>query len=59
MSARIALNSTATMMPLYLTAVTQFRPKPGMDTSAQIASVPLVSYLFSLLFSLFAQARIT
>lgn len=59
MSARIALNSTATMMPLYLTSVTKFTPKPGMDTSAQIASVPLVSYTFSLLFSLFAQARIT
>jgi hypothetical protein len=33
MSARIALNSTATMMPLYLKVVTQFEPAKGMDTS--------------------------
>ena len=59
MSARIALNSTATMLPLYLTSVTQFKPKPGMDTSPQIASVPLVQYICSLLFSVCLQAKIT
>ena len=59
MSARIALNSTATMMPLYLKTVTEFTPRPGMETSGQIAAVPLVSYIFSLLFSLFLQAKIT
>ena len=59
MSARIALNTTATMMPLYLTSVTKFTPAPGMDTSPQIASVPLVQYICSLLFSVFLQAKIT
>ena len=59
MSARIALNATATMMPLYLRTVCLFTPRPGMETSAQIASVPLVSYIFSLIFSLTLQARIT
>ena len=59
MSARIALNSTATMMPLYLKVVTEFEPIEGMDTSPQIAAVPLVQYICSLLFSVFLQAKIT
>ena len=59
MSARVALNSTATMMPFYLTTVTEFIPRPGMETSLMISLVPLVSYIFSLVFSLFLQARIT
>ena len=59
MSARIALNTTATMMPLYLTSVTKFTPAKGMDTSPQIASVPLVQYICSLLFSVCLQAKIT
>ena len=42
MAARIALNATATMMPLYLKTVTEFKPKEGMETSGQIAAVPLV-----------------
>ena len=34
MSARIALNATATMLPLYLRTVCLFTPRPGMETSA-------------------------
>ena len=33
MAARIALNATATMMPLYLKTVLEFTPRPGMETS--------------------------
>lgn len=57
MFARLALNMTATFTPLYLTSVTGFVTDGG--TSPVIASVPLSAYVFSLLFSVFAQAPIT
>ena len=53
MFARIALNCNATMMPFYLVSVTQFEPLPGLETSPTIALVPLLTYISSLLFTLF------
>lgn len=53
MFARISLNTTATMLPLYLEETTKFEPKPGMFTPIALASVPLAAYLFSLLYSVF------
>lgn len=53
MFARIALNVTATMMPLYLTTVAGFVQKPGKGIPYQIALVLLCSYTFSLLYSLY------
>ena len=51
MFARISLNTTATMMPLYLTTVSKYEPIDGMVTPIELASVPLASYIASLLFS--------
>lgn len=59
MFARLALNCNATMMPFYLISVTQFKPLPGLYTSPVIALVPLLTYTFSLLFTLFLQKKIT
>jgi len=59
MFARISLNTTATIMPLYLDVVTKFEPPEGKDTSIALAAVPLASYIASLLFSVFLQNWIT
>jgi len=60
MFARIALNTNATMQPLYLTTVTKFgEDLPADQTPLQLALVPLVSYICSMLFSVFLQAKIT
>lgn len=59
MFARIALNSTATMMPLYLTTCTGFVMVPDKGIPPQIALVPLCSYICSLIYTLYGQARIT
>ena len=59
MFARISLNTTATIMPLYIDVVTEFKPPEGRDTSIAIAAVPLVAYLASLLFSVFGQNWVT
>ena len=59
MFARIALNITATCMPLYLDTVSEFKPKPGMDTAVALASVPLAAYLCSLIFSVTLQNWLT
>ena len=59
MFARISLNTTATIIPLYLDVVTEFKPKEGMETSYAIAAVPLCSYICSLIFSLTLQNPIT
>ena len=59
MFARIAYNTTATIMPLYLDVVTEFKPEGNRDTSYVIAAVPLASYLFSFIFSLTLQNYIT
>ena len=59
MFARIALNTTATIMPLYLNEVSKFEPPAGMDTPVALAAVPLAAYISSLLFSVFLQKWIT
>ena len=59
MFARISLNTTATMMPLYLSTVSQYTPIDGMATPIELASVPLASYISSLLFSVTLQNWIT
>lgn len=59
MFARVSLNTTATMMPLYLSVVTRFEAMEGKDTPVEIAAVPLLSYVCSLVFSVTLQTRIT
>jgi hypothetical protein len=59
MFARLALNSNATMMPFYLITVTKFQPLEGLNISPEIALVPLITYISSLLFTLFAQKPLT
>ena len=53
MFARVAMNTTATIMPLYLKEVTKFTAPAGMETPIALASVPLTAYICSLLFSVF------
>lgn len=59
MFARISLNTTATIMPLYLDVVTEFKPPEGRETAIAIAAVPLTAYIASLIFSLFGQNWVT
>ena len=58
MSSRVALNVTATLMPLYLTRALGFSGDRQLDTSFAIAAVPLYLYICSMLFSVFCQARV-
>ena len=58
MFARVALNVTATVMPLYLTETLGFVGKGEIDTSFNIAAVPLFAYICSMFFSIFGQAKI-
>jgi len=59
MFARISLNVTASIMPLYLDVVTEFKPPEGKDTNLALAAVPLSAYIASLLFSVFLQNWMT
>lgn len=60
MFARIALNTTATIMPLYLVKTQGFLPKDGGEgTNINVAGVPLSSYVASLCWSAFAQNWVT
>jgi len=59
MFARIALNCTATMWPFYLQETTAFKPSGNLETPYQVAAVPLVSFIGSLVESLVLQQRIT
>ena len=59
MFARVAMNVTATIMPLYLKQVSKFTAPAGMDTPIALASVPLTAYISSFLFSVFLQNWIT
>jgi hypothetical protein len=54
MFARLALNCNATMMPFYLVSTLQFKPLDGLETSPYIAIVPLITYISSLVFTLYA-----
>lgn len=59
MFSRISLNTSATIMPLYLDVVTEFKPSEGHDTNIALAAVPLSAYIASLLFSVFLQNWMT
>ena len=60
MLVRIAVNVTMTMQPFYLFEVTQFKGDDADDpTTPQLALVPLISYLMSMIFSVFIQRRMT
>lgn len=59
MFARISLNTTATIMPLYLDKVTKFVPATEGGTSINLAAVPLSAYLASFLFSVLLQNWVT
>jgi len=58
MSARVALNVTATIMPLYLTQSLGFVGEKKIDTNFAIAAVPLYAYVCSMLFSIMGQSKI-
>jgi len=53
MLARISMNVTASVMPFYLQTVTGFVATDDQPTPIQIAIVPLISYITSLIYSLF------
>lgn len=59
MFARISLNTTATIMPLYLSVVSKFEAPEGMETPVALAAVPLASYICSLIYSLTLQNWLT
>lgn len=52
MFARISLNTTATILPLYLKEVNKFTPPKGQDTAIELASVPLASYVAAMLYTI-------
>jgi len=53
MLARIAVNVTMSIQPFYLLNVTKFPKNPNNPTPLPIAITPLLSYITSLIFSLF------
>jgi Na+/melibiose symporter-like transporter len=55
MTVRIAVNVTMTVQPFYLNQVTGFEETVDRPTPVQLAVVPLLSYISSLIFSLFFQ----
>lgn len=59
MFARVSLNVTATVMPLYLSETLGFVGERQIDTSFAIAAVPLYAYICSMIFSVFGQRRVT
>ena len=59
MMARIAFNCLATIWPFYLQIVCGFVGNGNSPTSVQLAIVPLVNYVSSMLFSIFLQAKFT
>lgn len=56
--ARMAVNVTMTLTPFYLIHVLDFDADPDKPAPPQIATVPLASYSFSMIFSLFAYRRL-
>jgi hypothetical protein len=60
MFARIALNTTATIMPFYISVVLGYgRPDDPDFFPYQVSAVPLASYTCSLIWSVFFQAKVT
>jgi len=57
MLVRIAINVTMTMQPFYLDKVTGFHPSDDVPTPVELAEVPVLSYIASLIFSLFFQRK--
>jgi Na+/melibiose symporter-like transporter len=53
MLVRIAVNVTMSVQPFYLIYVTGFERSPDNPTPLAIALTPLVSYITSMIFSLF------
>ena len=53
MLVRIAVNVTMTIQPFYLNLVTGFLATDENPTPIELATVPLLSYIFSMIFSLF------
>jgi len=58
MFARISINTTATMLPLYLTVAVRCPKKEDHETALAIAAVPLSQYLASAIFSVTLQTKI-
>jgi Na+/melibiose symporter-like transporter len=58
MFARIGINTAATIMPFYLDVTLGYSEKPGTPISPVLAIVPLVSYLVSMIYSMFFQAKV-
>jgi Na+/melibiose symporter-like transporter len=59
MMVRIAVNVTMTVQPFYVVNVTRFEVTESNPSPYQLALVPLLSYITSLVFSLFIQQRMT
>ena len=59
MVVRIAVNTTMTVQPFYLNLVTGYEVTEAQPTPVQLAIVPLLSYISSLIFSVFFQAKMT
>jgi Na+/melibiose symporter-like transporter len=59
MLVRVAVNVTMTMQPFFLTIVTKFPATEENPTPVELALVPLISYVISLIFSLFIQQPMT
>lgn len=49
---RIAVNVNMTMLPFYLDKVTKFSPTATNPTPSELALVPLLSYIMSMIFSI-------
>ena len=58
MFSRIAMNANAVFIPLYIALLTTGGEEGESDTSLLVAVVPLISYLASLLWSLFGQNHV-
>lgn len=59
MFARISFNTTATIMPLYLTVVSKYEAPEGKETPLAVAAVPLCAYICQLIFSVTLQNWMT
>lgn len=59
MLARLNVNVTMTVQPFYLNKVAKFEQTEDNPTPVPLAVVPLISYLMSMIFSMFFQRRLT
>jgi len=58
MMIRIAINVTMTLTPFYIVGITQFVTTKENPTPYQLALVPMLSYIASMVFSIFIQHRL-